>query len=33
MEWITCIRKSIDYMEAHLTEDIRLKDIADQVYV
>ncbi len=33
MEWITSIRKAIDYMEEHLTDDISAQDVADQVYL
>ena len=33
MEWLTCIRKAIEYMEDHLTEDISAQDVAGQVYL
>ncbi len=33
MEWLTCIRKAIDYMEHHLTDDISAQEVADQVYL
>ena len=33
MEWLTCIRSAIDYMEHHLTDDISAQDVADQVYL
>ncbi|MBO4359441.1 MAG: AraC family transcriptional regulator [Eubacteriaceae bacterium] len=33
MEWLTCIRSAIDYMEDHLTDDISAQDVADQVYL
>ncbi|MBO4921910.1 MAG: helix-turn-helix transcriptional regulator, partial [Lachnospiraceae bacterium] len=33
MEWITCIRKAIDYMEEHLEDDITALDVAEQVYM
>lgn len=33
MEWITLIRKSIEYIEAHLKENISAQDAADQVYL
>ena len=33
MEWLSCIRGAIDYMEAHLTDDISIKDVADRVYL
>ena len=33
MDWLVCIRKAIDYMEAHLQEDISAQDVADQVYL
>ena len=29
MEWITCIRTAIDYMEKHLEDDISAQDVAD----
>ena len=31
MEWLTCIRKAIDYMEEHLEDNISAQDVADQV--
>ena len=31
MELITSIRKAIDYMEKHLTDNISAQDVADQV--
>ena len=33
MDWLTCIRTAIDYMEEHLTEDIGVVDVAEQVYL
>ena len=33
MEWLTCIRTAIDYMEEHLTDNISAQDVADQVYL
>lgn len=33
MEWLSCIRKTIDYIEDNLTEDISAQDIAAQVYL
>ena len=33
MEWLTCIRTAIDYMENHLKDDISAQDVADQVYL
>ena len=33
MEWLTCIRKAIDYMEEHLEDDITALDVAEQVYM
>jgi AraC family transcriptional regulator len=33
MEWLTAIRKSIDYIETHLKEDITVQDIANQVFL
>ena len=32
MEWLTCVRTAIDYIEKHLTDDISVQDVADQVY-
>ncbi len=31
MEWLTCIRKSIAYIEDYLTDDISIQDIAGQI--
>ena len=31
MEWLTCIRKTIAYIEDHLTDNISIQDIADQI--
>lgn len=33
MEWLTCIRSTIAYMEDHLEDDLSVQDIADQVYI
>ena len=33
MEWVTSIRKAIDYMEAHLEYDISAQDVANQVFM
>lgn len=33
MDWLTCIRTAIAYMEAHLTEDIGVVDVAEQVHI
>lgn len=33
MEWLTCIRTAIDYMEKHLEENISAQDVAKQVYM
>ncbi|SFG45479.1 AraC family transcriptional regulator [Oribacterium sp. WCC10] len=33
MEWITGVRKAIDYMEKHLTDDISAQDVAEHVYL
>ena len=33
MEWLSAIRKAIEYMEAHLSEDIGARDAAREVYV
>lgn len=28
MEWLTCIRKAIDYMDEHLEDNISAQDVA-----
>ena len=33
MEWLTSIRKAIDYMEEHLEDNISVQDVADQVFI
>ena len=33
MEWLTSIRTAIDYMEAHLEDNISAQDVADHVYL
>lgn len=33
MEWLTCIRASVDYIERHLTDDINADDVAKAVYL
>ena len=29
MEWLTCIRTAVEYIETHLEDDISVQDIAD----
>lgn len=33
MEWMEAIREAVDYMEAHITEDITTKDVAEHVCI
>ena len=33
MDWLACVRRAIDYMEGHLTEDIGVEDVAEQVFL
>lgn len=33
MEWLTCIRTAVAYMEQHLTESIGPQDVAEQVHL
>ena len=33
MEWMEAIGEAIDYIEAHIEEEITLNDIANQVHV
>ena len=33
MEWLTCIRKAIDYMEEHLEDNNSAQDVAKQVFM
>ena len=33
MEWLTAVRKSIEYIEEHLHDDISAQDVAEQVYL
>ena len=33
MEWLTSIRTAIGYMEAHLTDDVSLEDVAREVHL
>ena len=33
MEWLTCIRTAIGYMDAHLTDDVALEDVARAVHL
>ena len=33
MDWLTSIRKAIEYMESHLEENITAQDVADQVFM
>ena len=32
MEWITCIRTAIDYMEKHLEDDISAQDFSERIF-
>ena len=32
MEWLTSIRKAINFMEEHLEDDISAQDVADKVF-
>lgn len=32
MDWIQGIQRAIDYVEAHITEDIDFDDVAGQAY-
>ena len=33
MEWLTAIRKSIEYIEGHMNENISAQDVAEQLYI
>ena len=33
MEWTTCIRTAIEYMEEHLEDSISAQDVADRVNI
>lgn len=33
MEWLTAIRKAVDYIEEHLKDDISAQDVSEQVYL
>lgn len=33
MEWLTCIRKAVKYVEEHLEDDISAQDVAEEVYI
>jgi AraC family transcriptional regulator len=33
MEWLTCVRTAIGFMEQHLEDDIGVQDVADRVYL
>lgn len=33
MEWLTCIRATVDYIEEHLNDDVSVQDVADAVYL
>ena len=33
MDWLTSIRIAIDYIEKHLTHDISVQDVANQVHI
>ncbi|MDO4460581.1 MAG: AraC family transcriptional regulator [Clostridia bacterium] len=33
MEWLSCIRKTIDFMESHLHDEISVQDVSDAVNV
>lgn len=33
MEWITSLRRAVDYMEAHLLENISVADVAEEVHI
>ena len=33
MEWLTCIKASIDYIENHIKESISIDDVADQCHI
>ena len=33
MEWVTCLRSAIEYMEEHLLDDIGAEKTAEQVHI
>ena len=33
MEWMEAIREAVDYMEAHITEEITVNDVANHVSI
>lgn len=33
MEWAEAISKAVEYMEAHITEEITVEDVANEVYI
>ena len=33
MEWLTAIKKSIDFMEAHLLDDISADDVVAEMFM
>lgn len=33
MEWLTCIRQAVDFIENHMLEEIRTEDVAKEVYI
>lgn len=33
MEWLTCIKTSIEYIESHIKENIKIEDVAKESYV
>ena len=33
MEWVTALRQAVNYMEAHLMEDVNAADIAEEVHI
>ncbi|MBR2739591.1 MAG: AraC family transcriptional regulator [Oscillospiraceae bacterium] len=33
MEWLTCIRTAVEYIETHLEDDISVQDISDRLFI
>ena len=33
MEWLSAVRKAIEYMESHINEDVSAQDVSDTVYI
>ena len=33
MEWLTCIRTTVEYIETHLEDDISVQDISDRLFI